>query len=146
MNILFEDLQEKDLRECYELCMRSFGESFEFSEIERTYQLCRNDPHYKFITGKSDGRIVAYTSMNIFHNLFDGERPIATLWYVCVDENYRRMGIGKQLFAEIERIAASYNCEIIYFTCLKDNVSAQSFYKSLGYSEDKEKAFVKYLF
>ncbi|MCM1226208.1 MAG: GNAT family N-acetyltransferase [Clostridium sp.] len=146
MNIEFEELQECDLKECYDLCMKSFNEDFAFSDIEETYKMCRNDPHYHFIVGKLDGKIVAYTSMNIFHNLFDGKRPIATLWYVCVDESRRRMGIGRRLFEEIENIAKDNNCEIIYFTCLHDNRKAQQFYKSMGYSEDKEKAFVKYFF
>ncbi|MBQ8514215.1 MAG: GNAT family N-acetyltransferase [Ruminococcus sp.] len=146
MNVVFEELKEEDLKECYDLCMTSFGEDFAFSEIEETFRMCKGNPAYRFIVGKLDGKIVAYTSANIFHNLFDGKRPIMTLWYVCVDQTCRRQGIGRQLFDEIERIAMEQNCEIIYFTCLKDNHSAQSFYRSLGYSDDKEKAFVKYYF
>lgn len=83
MEVHFEDLKEEDLREVYDLCMETFQESFAFEEIEETFQLCRNDAHYRFLVGKSQGKVVAYTSINIFHNLFDGRRPIMTLWYVA---------------------------------------------------------------
>lgn len=84
--------------------------------------------------------------MIIFHNLFDGDNPIATLWYVCVDKEYRRRGVAGSMFKEIERIANENHCEIIYFTSLQDNYGAHSFYRSAGYSDTKEKAFVKYLY
>ncbi len=146
MKLEFEHLKEKDLEETYNLCMKSFGENFSFEEIMQTYQLCKNDPHYHFIVGKADGKIVAFTSMIIFHNLFDGLSPVATLWYVCVDKEYRRKGIAKSMFKEIELIANENHCEIIYFTCLQDNFDAQKFYRSAGYTDTKEKAFVKYLY
>ena len=146
MELKFEYLNENDLKETYELCLKSFGDSPSFEEIKSTYELCRNDPHYHFIVGKADGKVVAYTTVIIFHNLFDGKSPIATLWYVCVDKDYRRRGIAKKMFAEIERIANEQHCEIIYFTSLQDNHGAHAFYRAVGYSDEKEKAFVKYLY
>lgn len=57
MEVHFEDLKEEDLREVYDLCMETFQESFAFEEIEETFQLCRNDAHYRFLVGKSqEGR------------------------------------------------------------------------------------------
>lgn len=146
MNLTFEYLREEDLEETYQLCMRSFGENIKFDDVKRTYKFCRQDPHYHFIVGKADGKIVAYATVVFFHNLFDGTNPVATIWYVCVHEDYRRQGIGEALFEEIERLAKEEQCEIIYFTCLKNNEGAQKFYRSVGYSDDKEKAFVKYLY
>lgn len=146
MELKFESLTENDLEETYSLCMRSFGENFPYEDVYKTYQLCKNDPHYCFIVGKADGKIVAYTTMVVFHNLFDGSSPIATLWYVCVDEEYRRRGVASEMFKEIERIANEKHCEIIYFTCLRDNFGAHKFYRSAGYTDEKEKAFVKYLY
>ena len=100
MEVHFEDLKEEDLREVYDLCMETFQESFAFEEIEETFQLCRNDAHYRFLVGKSQGKVVAYTSINIFYNLFDGRRPIMTLWYVCVSKEVRRKGVGLLLFRD----------------------------------------------
>lgn len=146
MELKFERLREEDLEKTYKLCMKSFGEDCSFDEIKTTYNMCKNDPHYHFIVGKIGDKVVAYTTMVIFHNLFDGISPVATLWYVCVDEAHRRQGIASRMFQEIEKIANQNNCEIIYFTSLHNNFVAHEFYRSLGYSGEKEKAFVKYLF
>jgi ribosomal protein S18 acetylase RimI-like enzyme len=146
LDIKFEILKENELKEAYNLCKNVFGEYASFDEVKKTYQLCKNDNHYYFIVGKSNGKIIAYTTMIIFHNLFDGMNPIATLWYVCVDKNYRRNKVASSMFNEIERIANENYCEIIYFTSFKNNFSAHKFYKSKGYSDSEEKAFVKYLY
>jgi ribosomal protein S18 acetylase RimI-like enzyme len=146
MKVQFESLTENDLEETYNLCRNVFGEFDSLENIKKTYDLCKDDPHYYFIVGKVDNKIVAYTTMIIFYDIFDGPYPIATLWYVCVDENYRRQGIATQMFEEIERIANENHCEIMYFTSQSDNYSAHKFYRSVGYSDTKEKAFVKYLY
>ena len=143
--IVFEYLKREDLRAVYELCMKSLGEDFSYDEVCRVYEDQRDDRHYHMIVGKIGGKPVAYTTMVIFHNIFDADNPVAMLWYVCVDEGYRRRGIGKKLFERLEQIAVEHKCECIYLTCLKDNTGAQEFYRSLGYSDEPEKAFVKYL-
>ena len=75
---------------------------------------------------------MAYTSINIFHNLFDGRRPIMTLWYVCVSKEVRRKGVGRLLFREIEKIARENDCEIIYFTCLQGKYQGAEFLPVAG--------------
>ena len=96
--------------------------------------------------GKLDGRVVTYATLHFFHTVFDGMRPMATIWYVCVDPAYRSRGIGKALFAELCRICEAEQCLEIVFTCLQENASAQGFYRSLGFRDDLERAFVRYYF
>ena len=146
MDITFELLTRKDFHETYDLCQRVFGDSPVVEKVWDVFMSCVDDKHYRMIVGKVDGKIVAYTTMILFHNVFDGPYPVATLWYVCVDEAYRRKGIATALFKEIECIARQEKCEIIYFTSLKDNVGAHAFYKAAGYDDAAEKAFVKYLY
>lgn len=146
MKVEFGLMREDELRECYELCKSCFGEYASFENVRETYELCRDDRHYRFIVGRADGRIVAYTTMVIYYNLFDGKYPIASLWYVCVDKDYRRQGVASALFREIDRIADENSCEIISLTCASENTGARRFYRSLGYSEDSEIAFVRYIY
>ena len=84
--------------------------------------------------------------MVLYYNLFDGTYPIASLWYVCVHKDYRRMGVASALFREIDRIADENSVEIISLTCLKENTVARKFYRSLGFTEDSEVAFVKNIY
>lgn len=146
MGITFEKLSENDLRETYEMCMRAFGEDNSFDGVTKVFHKCKDDSHYHFIVGKLDGKVVAYTTMVIFYNLFDGDEPIAALWYVCVDESCRRQGAATAMFRHIREIAMANGCEIIYLTANRDNVGAHRFYRSVGYTDEREKAFVKYLY
>ena len=133
MEVHFEDLKEEDLREVYDLCMETFQESFAFEEIEETFQLCRNDVHYRFLVGKSQGKVVAYTSINIFHNLFDGRRPIMTLWYVCVSKEVRRKGVGTSAVpGRSKRSRRENDCEIIYFTLFAGKYRGAEFLSVAG--------------
>lgn len=146
MELTFEPLQREDLAACYALCMQSFSESVPLEEVEQTFALCSRDPSYRLVVGKLDGRVVTYATLHFFHTVFDGMRPMATIWYVCVDPAYRSRGIGKAFFAELCRICEAEQCLEIVFTCLQENASAQGFYRSLGFRDDLERAFVRYYF
>ena len=84
--------------------------------------------------------------MALVYNLFDGTYPVAYVWYVCVREDYRRQGVAKALFREIDRIAAEKNVEIISLSCKKDNAPAVKFYRSLGFTVDEDIPFVKNIY
>ena len=144
--LVFGELGEGDLEEAYTLCKKNFSEVPGFDEVRTIFNECRDDPHYHFVVGRYDGKIVAYATMVIFQDLFDGDDPISTLWFVCVDEAYRRRGIARQLLAEIDRIAMENNSGTIYLTCEYGNEAAMQLYRSAGYVEDEEKAFIRYPF
>ena len=89
----FGQLREDELKEAYELCTRTFGEFVSFENVFETYKRCRDDKNYHFIVGRCDGKIVAYATMALVYNLFDGTYPVAYLWYVCVHEDcYKEIG------------------------------------------------------
>ena len=142
----FGRLREDELKEAYDLCTRTFGEFVTFENVCETYRRCSDDKNYHFIVGRCDGRIVAYATMALVYNLFDGTYPVAYLWYVCVHEDYRRQGVARALFSEIDRIADENSVEIISLSCKKDNEGALKLYRSLGYTEDEDISFVKIIY
>lgn len=146
MELTFGSLQPEDLDTCYKMCMESFSDDVPREEVAQAFDLCRQDPSYRLVAGKLDGRVVAYATLHFFRTVFDGMQPMATIWYVCVDPAYRNRGVGKALFAELRRICEQEQCLEIVFTCQQDNAPAQQFYRSLGYRDDLERAFVRYYF
>ncbi|MDO4864748.1 MAG: GNAT family N-acetyltransferase [Ruminococcus sp.] len=146
IDVTFGQLREEVLREAFELCTGIFGEYVSFENVCETYRLCKDDSNYHFIVGKHDGKIIAYATMVLSYNLFDGTYPIATLWYICVHEDYRRQGVARALFREIDRIADENSVEIIMLTCEKGNAQAHKLYRSLGFSEDTETLFLKNIY
>lgn len=137
-------MKEEDIQGVCDLCSQAFGEAAPIEDVQEVYRLCKHNPAYHFIVGKCDGKVVAYTTMVIFYNLCDGFNAYATLWSVCVDENYRRQGVATQMFEELERIMEKSGVETVYFTSEMDNTGEHLFYRKQGYSDSLEKAFFKY--
>ncbi len=146
MNIKVEDLKYEDIEECYKMNMEIFKENRDIEEIKELYKKYSNSKEmYRFLVAKLDGKIVGYTSCIIAFNLFDANHPFMTLWYVCTHPDYRRMGVATKLFQTIETIAKENNCELIYFTSGINRKGAHAFYEKMGYSQNENKAFIKYL-
>ena len=138
------DLKYEDIEECYNLNKIIFNEEYGLDDVKDLYlKLYKNKNMYRFLVAKVKGKIVGYTSVTIAYNLFDGKRPFMTLWWVGTHPEYRHRGIATKLFQKIEAIAVENNCELIYFTSKSDNIGAHTFYKSLGYDMNVEKAFMK---
>ena len=51
---------------------------------------------------------------------------------ICIDEKYRRKGIGKLLIQEVEKQAKENKCNQIELNCWECNENAIKFYESIG--------------
>lgn len=67
---------------------------------------------------------------------FSGKR-VMYIEDVFVDEEYRRFGIGKELFDFAKKTASDKQCARLEWKCLDWNRSAQSFYEKIGGSCSK---------
>lgn len=145
-NLVIEDLKYKDIDECFEMNKLIFKEDHGLFDIKKLYKKLRKKrKEYRFLVAKLDKKIVGYISITIAYNLFDGNKPFMTLWWVGTHPDYRRKGIATELFKEAEKIAKKQNCELIYFISERDNTVAHEFYKKMGYDEEINKGFYKEL-
>jgi len=60
-------------------------------------------------------------------------RPIAEIDELFVLSEYRKQGVGKLLFIEIEKKAKELNCYRIFIETHYDHKVAHKFYEALGY-------------
>ena|SRR5438105_111511 len=65
---------------------------------------------------------------------FDGRR--AYLYHVAVHPDFRREGYGTALIREVERRIWALGARKLRFMVHKDNLSAQAFYRTLGFEAD----------
>ena len=56
---------------------------------------------------------------------------------ICVDENYRRHGVGKMLYEHVVQFAKEENCFNITLNVWAKNPSAKAFYESMGMTVQK---------
>ena len=69
----------------------------------------------------------------------DNLRPDKSLYIddICVDENYRRHGVGKKLYEHVVQFAKEEKCFNITLNVWAKNPSAQAFYESMGMTVQK---------
>ncbi len=90
---------------------------------------CLSDkPKYHAFLGKVGGKYVSYV---IFFFTYSSFLALPTLFLedIFVLEQYRRKGVGKQMFDFLKETAKREGCGRIEFTVLKWNKSAQEFYE-----------------
>ena len=95
------------------------------------------------LLAETNGRAVAFANLRLLQPVFYPE-PYAELTELFVEEAYRRQGVGRLLVAHAERLALAGGALKMHILTSTDNLPAQAFYHSLGYTSD-EAAFLKIL-
>lgn len=82
-----------------------------------------------------------------FQVALDGDRPVGTVmagydghrgwvYYVAVDPDYRRRGIGRRLMEIVEKNLLVQGCPKINLQVRSENIAALDFYENLGYKSN----------
>jgi ribosomal protein S18 acetylase RimI-like enzyme len=91
-----------------------------------------------FLVGILDGVVVATVMAG-----YDGHR--GWINYLAVDPAHRRMGLGKALMVEAERLLRGLGCPKINLQVRRENIEATAFYSHLGFREDDVVSYGKRL-
>lgn len=83
---------------------------------------------------KTDGRIMGYVLVSVFETNGLGLVPGKSMRVeeLCVAENFRHTGIGRQMMEDVRHLAKEAGCTDIRLTCAPENDAANRFYQSLG--------------
>ena len=82
-----------------------------------------------FIIGTMSGRIISTAMAG-----YDGHR--GWVYYLAVDPDYQRKGIGRQMMENVEHSLRELGCQKINVQVRSSNESVVSFYEHLGFSND----------
>lgn len=74
---------------------------------------------------------------------YDGHR--GWVYYLAVDPDYRRQGIGRLLMDEAEKRLLALGCPKIDLMVRENNTAVLEFYQRIGYNADKVKVLSKRL-
>lgn len=83
-----------------------------------------------FFVGLLDDRIVSSVMAG-----YDGHR--GWVYYLAVDPEYRKQGLGRQIMAYAEEILLALGCPKIDLMVRKTNTEVIRFYEQIGYREDE---------
>lgn len=111
--------------------------NFEKMTYVNDFDLKYDVPYYikvARVDGTSVGFITYYISENK-HAKSGESKKIGRVHLVCVDENYRRLGIAKRLVQDVIDFFKENNCQRAYLTTRSENIRAKSLYYKLGFNE-----------
>lgn len=143
MDINFSKLKENDLEKIAELYDHDSNKITNREKMKRTFLKLKDNESYYLLVARINNEVVGFIKANVHYDIFEDNRAFLTLWSIRVKEEYRKQGIGKKMLQYIEKIAIDLNCQFISLICDKDNIAANSLYKSEGYK--MENGFVKFL-
>jgi ribosomal protein S18 acetylase RimI-like enzyme len=83
-----------------------------------------------FVAETAEGELVGFVVFN--HNPLTAEEH-SIIYYLCIDSNYRRRGMGKRLMEAVAVDARLYGNKRISLKC-PAKLTANHFYKSIGYT------------
>lgn len=90
-----------------------------------------------FLISELDGEIIGTVIGG-----FDGRRGM--IYHLAVHRNYRRMGVGQALLAEVEKRLQDKGCIKCLLLVVEDNQSAMQFYEECGWkSVPEDRVFSK---
>ena len=115
------------------------------AKMNENYELIKNSSSYIVLCAKDGDKIIA-SIIGIINIDFKGEcKPFMVVENVIVAEEYRRMGIGNKLMAQIENIAIKNKCSFMMLITGAQRTWAQKFYESFGFKGDVVRGYKKFV-
>ena len=80
---------------------------------------------------KDDNKVIGTTMITLKNDPIKNEKTFY-LDYICIDNNYRKLGLGEKMFKEVEKIAFEEGIDYLELTSNKKRVAARSLYTKMG--------------
>jgi ribosomal protein S18 acetylase RimI-like enzyme len=136
-------LEYNDLLQLALLYKYFWDEDSDLQKMEKAFNKLNNNDAYIFLCAVEDNKICGSIMGIICYELYGNCDPFLVIENMIVDVNYRKNGIGKNLFTEIEKIAKEKKCTQIILVTESTRKDACSFYESIGFDPIKNKGYKK---
>ena len=141
-NIITE-IQEKDLKQLQKIVKQAFNSNTSDSKIQRFYKVSKNNDDIYVLGYYIENNLVGTVTLNILTTTSGKD---ATIWNLAVLEEYRKLGIATKLMIKAEEIVKTYDdIDRIWLFSGVQRKEAHKLYNKLGYDENVDKAFIKYV-
>ena len=129
MGVTIREASQEDASAIMALSMASKDELGSISK-HRQWLIQQIDIRGVFVAETAEGELVGFVVFN--HNpLTEEEHTI--IYYLCIDSNYRRRGMGNRLMEAVAVDARLYGNKRISLKC-PTRLPANHFYQSIGYT------------
>jgi ribosomal protein S18 acetylase RimI-like enzyme len=136
-------LRYDDLSQLALLYEYFWSENSNIQKMERTFNELENDDSYIFLCAIENNKVCGSIMGIICYELYGNCDPFLVVEDMIVDASYRRKGVGKKLFLELEKRAKDKKCRQILLVTESNREDACNFYESIGFDPIKNKGYKK---
>jgi GNAT superfamily N-acetyltransferase len=145
MNMEIRALQINDMESLANLYSVFWNEKSDINKMKVKFtQLQKNDA-YVLLCAVLDNTVVGSVMGIICEELYGECQPFMVLENMVINNDYRKKGIGKALFAALEKIAREKGCTQIILVTEANRKDACGFYESVGFHPTDHMGYKKKL-
>lgn len=89
---------------------------------------------YKLYAVRNNTECLAVFGARIMNDPLNLGKPYLQINNLVVEEDYRGIGIGTELFSRIDKLAKKLGCESVFLAVLKTNKKGRKFYETVGFN------------
>lgn len=141
-NHIIAKIEERDLIQLQQLQQEVFNSNVTKEKAQSFYETIKDNKDIHALGYYIKDNLVGIVILNVLR-LPSGKE--ATIWDLAVKEEYRRLGIATKLMNQAEEMAKKEESKRIWLFSGFHRENAHALYRKLGYDENRDKAFVKFL-
>lgn len=143
--MIVRNMKARDLPQLATLYEQFWGEPSYPMKMQEQLEKMECMGTHIVLSAEEDGRLLGSVMGIVCEELYGDCRPFLVIENMIVDKEYRRVGVGRMLLAELERQAKKRGCTQMILVTEKSRRDACGFYESVGFEPDKHTGYKKKL-
>ena len=141
--MIIRDLRIEDMELLSKLYYQFWNEDSDMQKMKEKFNQLQGNSSYILLCAEEDNILLGSLMGIICEELYGDCKPFLVVENMVVDAAYRKNGIGKALFAELEERAKNRGCTQIILVTETEREDACGFYESIGFHPTANKGYKK---
>lgn len=141
--MIIRDMEVGDMDFLSALYFQFWGDKSDPEKMREKFSRLKNNPAYILLSAADGDRVVGSVMGVICEELYGDCQPFLVLENMVVDEDFRKKGVGRLLYAELEKRAKTRGCGLIQLVTEANRKDARGFYEAMGFHPTAHRGFKK---
>lgn len=134
--MLIEKLKMEDIPQLLELYKELTPHTNSKEQSSEIYKEILEDKSYLVLVAKEENIIIGSAFGVIVKSLAVGGNPFLVIEAVIVKEGFRKLGVGRKIFNELDVFAKKNKCAYSILVSSASRKEAHKFYENLGFIDE----------
>lgn len=100
-----------------------------WAQYQKSYEM-----NYRLYAAKNTNEVLGVVGLRVCDDPLNNGQPCGLVNNLVVEEDYRGLGIGRDILERVELVAKKYKCDMTMLWVLNGNKKNKAFYEEMGYS------------